>query len=273
MKLQFGLGAWSNKHFEHTLYPLRTKHAEYLGRYGAVFPTVEVDKLYHFAADAQELYAWAEQAPDHLTFLPKMHKTVCAEDKDDAALQRAKEHIKSYEPLGSHLGPILSQFPPSWGYTEDDLDWLASLLKLAPGRMSVELRNDSWWRDETKEVLEANQAPLVWSTHHKAPAPAWTTGAFGHVRFVGPHFKDKRGRHTTQEDRLMDILAMRERIQVAPWDECHVIITNTFEGNAIDSLPRICAALGEPELAKRVTRAPGSVLFPDAVGRGQGTLF
>ena len=66
MKLRFGLGAWSNKHFEHTLYPLRTKHAEYLGRYGSVFSTVEVDKLYHFPTDAQELYGWAEQAPPGL---------------------------------------------------------------------------------------------------------------------------------------------------------------------------------------------------------------
>lgn len=274
MNLHFGLGSWSNSHFEHTLYPMRTKHAEYLRRYGRLFDTVEVDKLYHFPTDAQELYGWAEQAPEHLRFLPKLHKSVCLEDKDDAGLQRAKNIIASYEPLGTRLGPILAQFPASWGYAEDDLSWLAALLRAAgPGRMTVELRNESWWRDETKEVLEEHSAPLVWATHHKAPAPAWTTGAFGHVRFVGPHFKDKRGRHTTQADRLMDILAMRERMQAAPWAACHVIVTNTFEGNAIDSLPRICAALGQEELAKKLTRPPAGVLFPDSRPEGQSALF
>jgi hypothetical protein len=53
--VKFGLAAWSNKHFDHILYPLRTKHREWLPRYATVFPVVEADILHHQNADAEAL--------------------------------------------------------------------------------------------------------------------------------------------------------------------------------------------------------------------------
>lgn len=74
----------------------------------------------------------------------------------------------------------------------------------------------------------------------------------------------KRGRHVTVADRLDDVLEIRKRLNQASWKECFVIVTNPFEGNAVDSLPRIAAALGDEGLAQRLRRPPGQVLFPDA---------
>lgn len=262
MRIRFGLGAWTNKHFEHTLYPLRTLHAEYLSRYAEVFDCAEADKLYHVPADPDELSAWRDQTPDGFTFLPKLHKSVVEARETPEGITVAQEWRDALEPLGPRLGPVLCQFPPSWRCTPDALQWLDDLLE-AIDHVSVELRHPSWWTDDVRDLLTRHRAPLVWGTHPKAVAPDWATGEWGHVRFVGAHFKDARGRHTTQEDRTMDLLQMRERVQQADWQQCFVIVTNTFEGHAIDSLPRIAAALGDPALARRCSRPPGGVLFPN----------
>ena len=262
MRLHFGLGAWSNKHFEHTLYPLRMPHAERLGRYASVFGCAELARLYHVPVEEEPIETWTSQVPAGFRFLPKMHKSLVV---DGPRVDAARAWRMQLSRFGGHMGIPLAQFPPAWKYSETGLDELGQLLALGPA--AVEFRHPSWFRPDVEAMLRRHGAPLVWGTHPRAPAPAWVTGDVGYVRFVGRHF-ESRGRHVTQEDRLMDVLAMRERLAAAPWRDCFVIVTNAFEGNAIDSLPRIAAALGETALARRVTRAPGGVLFPDAVATG-----
>ena len=113
-----------------------------------------------------------------------------------------------------------------------------------------------------EHLLEDFDAPLVWSTWPKAFAPPWRTASKGYIRFTGTHF-NTRGRHVQVADRLGDILEIRKRLEQASWKECFAIVTNPFEGNAVDSIPRIAAALGAPDLAARMRRGPGQVLFPD----------
>lgn len=272
VRLRFGLGAWSNRHFEHTLYPMRTLHAEYLPRYATVFDCAEADVLHHRAADAGTLEDWVSQTPPGFTFLPKMHKEathgkqVLEDDRlppDAKAAERALQELAPLERAGK-LGPILLQFPPSMDRAAG-WDHLLSLLALRPpGTFAVEFRDPSWFVPAVRELLEDFEAPLVWSTHPKAFAPPWATAGIGYMRFTGTK-ANTRGRHITVADRLGDILEIRKRLAEvrAAWKECFVIVTNPFEGNAVDSLPRIAAALGERELAERLTRKPGSPLLPD----------
>src|SRR5207237_264178 len=72
--MRFGLAAWSNAHFEHTLYPLRTPHEEYLPRHATRFDCAEADVLHHRNASATMLRDWIAQTPDGFLFLPKLHK-------------------------------------------------------------------------------------------------------------------------------------------------------------------------------------------------------
>ncbi|HET6399544.1 MAG TPA: DUF72 domain-containing protein, partial [Candidatus Thermoplasmatota archaeon] len=85
MRLRFALGSWSNSHFEHTLYPLRTPHPERLGRYASVFDAVELDILHHQQAEEGKLEDWVRQVPEGFAFLPKMHKAVTHGEPEPAA--------------------------------------------------------------------------------------------------------------------------------------------------------------------------------------------
>lgn len=272
MHLRFGLAALSNKHFDNTLFPLRTPHREYLSRYASLFGVLELSQLYHTPVPSRSIRDWVAQAPAGFTFPAKLWKeTVAPEDgawggEQTAAARRSLDGMTPLRDAGA-LGPVVAQFPPAFHRDDAHHAWLADLLALRPrGEFAVELRHASWWTPETRALLEDHAAPLVWSTHDKAPAPAWITGDLGYVRFTGTAYP-RRGRYVTVRDRLDAILEMRARLAAEPWDECFVIVTNPFEGNAVDSLPRIAAALGEEALAKRCTRGPGEVLFPTPVGQ------
>ncbi len=260
MKLRFGLAAWSNRHFDNALYPLGTKHDEHLPRYAGLFPVVEASLLSHQMPDAAMLAAWVEQTPEGFLFLPKFWETVTHKG---GTLDEARAWLDALAPLADagKLGPILLQFPPLLT-REAGWDRLLELLSLRPaGSFAVEVRNTSWFVPAFEALLEDLETPLVWSTHPKAFAPPWATAATGFVRFTGSQM-ETRGRYLKVLDRTGDILEMRKRLAQAPWKEAFVIVTNPFEGNAVDSFSTIAAALGDEALAKRLQRGPGEVLFP-----------
>lgn len=269
--MRFALAAWSNDHFEHTLYPLRTPHDERLPRFATKFDCVEADVLHHQHPKRATLEEWVAQTPPGFAFLPKMHKDV-THGKGGAEV--AERWLEGLEPLreAGRLGPILLQFPPQLT-REKGAPLLQELLGLAePGAFAVEVRHTSWFTEAFRELLETHEVILAWSTFPKAFTPPWVTGGRGFVRFTGQNF-ETRGRFVTVADRLDDIMEVRKRLAQASWKECFVVVTNPFEGNAVDSLPRIAAALDGPEAGRRYAREPGGVLFPDAVGAGQQTLF
>lgn len=269
MQLRFGLAAWSNSHFDNALFPLRTPHEEYLPRYATKFDVVEADVLHH-KMPGKEMADWIAQTPRDFRFLPKMHKDVT---HGAGGVAKAKAWLAAVEPLqeAGKLGPILLQFPPQFT-REKGAPFLQDLLRLGePGAFAVEVRSSTWFTEAFESMLTDHEAILVWSTFPKAFAPPWATTSTGYVRFTGKHI-DKRGRHVTVADRLEDILEIRKRLAQVKWKTCHVIVTNPFEGNAVDSMPRIVAALDGPEAAAKFARGPGEVLFPSASSPSQGRL-
>jgi len=260
MRVRLGLAAWSNAHFDNALYDVGTKHDEYLPRYAKLLDCAEADVLHHVFPKAATLEEWVAQTPPGFTFLPKMHKSATHEGQVDAA----QRWLLGLEPLrdAGKLGPVLLQFPPSLT-REKGWELVERLLRTAgAGTFAVELRHASWFVEATRELLEDHEAILAWSTFPKAFSPPWATGEAGYVRFTGRHIH-QRGRHVTVADRIDDILEVRKRLAQASWGECYCIVTNPFEGNAVDTLPRVAGALGLTDLMEKLKREPGRPLLAD----------
>lgn len=265
--IRFGLAALSNRHFDNILFPIGTRHDEYLPRYAAAgLDALELAVAYHGLELPPEVAAWVDQAPPGFVFAAKLWKGAVAPDGewDDAAIAAAGQGLDALrDALGARCGRVVAQFPARFEATPARHEWLEDLLALAPDRLAVELRHDSWWSDDTHALLTGRRVPVVWSTFDGAPAPAWDTGPDRYIRFTGRAHRSKRtrGRPLPRRDRLHDILDVRERLAAAPGRETVVIVTNPFEGNAVDSLPRIVAALGGPERANHLRRGPGEPLL------------
>lgn len=278
VRVRLALGALSNKHFDNSLFPLRTPHDEYLPRYAEALDALELAELYHAPDLSDRVQGWLDQAPRGFAFLPKLWKhAVNPQEKEqdlpwgDDALDAARESLEGMRPIldSDHVGPVIAQFPPRFTHTDDHLTWLDDMLDMEPsGTFAVEFRDPSWGDDAVRDFLIDRRTPLVWSTHPKAPDVDWATGDVGVVRLAGTHYPDAktRGRPVQVADRLEDILALRAKLAQAPWKECFVSVLNPFEGNAVDSIPRVAAGLVDMELGRRLTRRPGEALFKDPPG-------
>jgi len=283
VRLRPALAALSNPHFDHALFPLRTPHTEYLPRYAEVFDALELAALYHDPVPSQRILGWAAQAPPGFRFpvklwkaavdprspvVPTGRKTRLGEPAPwaERALAHATEALDALAPLrrSGRLGPLVAQFPPR--FTADDAHraFLARLLgRLGDaGPAAVELRHRSWWTPATRHLLEEHGVALVWSTYDGAETPPWATAMFGYVRLTGTA-RPRRGRPVHVRDRTEALLSLRAALADEPWDEAYLVVTNGFEGNAVDSLPTALAAVGLVEQAVRCRRAPGRPLFPE----------
>ena len=79
-------------------------------------------------------------------------------------------------PLAERLGPVLFQTPP-WLKRDDDR--LAMFLAELPGdlRCALEVRDVSWYANDTYELLRTRKVALVHAEGERAPSPLETVGA------------------------------------------------------------------------------------------------
>jgi uncharacterized protein YecE (DUF72 family) len=99
--------------------------------------------------------------------------------------------------LGSRLGPILLQLPPTLQVEVERLD--RCLGRFPAGvRVAVEPRHASWWTGEVREVLVRHGAALCWADRRSRPlSPLWRTAGWGYLRLhegtahPWPHYGDQ----------------------------------------------------------------------------------
>ena len=83
--------------------------------------------------------------------------------------------------LGSKLGPLLLQLPPS---LRIDTAALGATLTALSGRpVAVEFRHPSWYAPETRRLLEKFDAALCLTDSRGPQTPWWRTAPWGYVRF------------------------------------------------------------------------------------------
>ena len=91
--------------------------------------------------------------------------------------------------LGEKLGPLLLQFPPSFGV--EHLPDLAVFLQKLPklNRYVVEVRDDAWLNPDFYSLLRANNAALAWVDSPNMPLNSEVTSDFLYVRWEGDRKK------------------------------------------------------------------------------------
>jgi len=93
-----------------------------------------------------------------------------------------KRFLERARCLGDKLGPVLVQLPPTLPVDLDRLD--ATLSEFAPEvRVAVEFRHDSWFTEQTCEVLRHHGAALCLADSPHRKTPRWRTAGWGYVRF------------------------------------------------------------------------------------------
>ena len=188
--LYVGTSGWQYPDWRLTFYPREVPQRELLRHYAERFGTVELNNSFYRLPEASSFRRWREETPDDFVVAVKMsrfltHLKRLRDPEEPAArfLERAGE-------LGPKLGPILVQLPPRM---RADPERLAATLDCFPERtrVAVEFRDDSWYDDRVRAVLERHGAALCLADSPRRRTPEWRTAPWGFVRFhegrASPH--------------------------------------------------------------------------------------
>ncbi|MFJ8625913.1 DUF72 domain-containing protein [Kitasatospora sp. NPDC093550] len=183
MPLYVGTSGWQYDDWRGVLYPPGTPRRLWLEEYAQHFATVENNNAFYRLPTAETFAAWRERTPEGFVMALKASRYLTHIKRLHDPQEPVRRLLSAAAGLGSRLGPVLIQLPPTLRADVDVLD--GCLGCFPPGvRVAVEPRHDSWWVPEIRAVLERRGAALCWADRRARPVtPLWRTAGWGYLRF------------------------------------------------------------------------------------------
>lgn len=240
----------------------------YLARY---FDTIEINSTFYRPPYPRNSYEWVKRTSHNadFRFTVKLYRKFTHE-KDQLSPQEEKKWREGMEPLieGDRLGAVLIQFPYSFHYSGENLDYLYFLRRKFPDSpLVLEIRHRSWNRAETFDFLKdinvgfcnIDQPRISYSQ----PPTSRVTSPVAYVRLHGRNVRDWFRKNAGRDERY-DYLYSGPELE--EWlrriDELkkqarqvYVIANNHYQGQAV------CNSLElKSMLEKRPVPVPSSLL-------------
>jgi len=177
-----GTSGWQYAHWRRVFYPEKLAQRLWLPYFAERFQTVEVNNTFYNLPEKSVFENWRRTAPPDFIFALKMSRFLTHLKRLHDPVEPVERFMDRARALGPKLGPILIQLPPRFGI---DLERLDATLKLFPRsvRVAVEFRDETWFTDETRALLERRGVALCLADSPRRKQPSWRTAGWGFVRF------------------------------------------------------------------------------------------
>jgi uncharacterized protein YecE (DUF72 family) len=210
-----------------------------LARYAARFGIVEVNSSFYRAHAARTWEGWGAQVPPTFRFSAKLPQAISHE----ARLQRCGPLLDRFRDevagLGSKLGGLLLQLPPSLVFEARVADtFLAMLRRRFAVGLACEPRHPSWFTPAAEAVLQRHEVARVAADPPKGSEDFTPGGSRRPWRYWRLH-GSPRVYFSRYEDEVLDALA--PRLRAGDW----VVFDNTAHGHALGDAARLQARLGK----------------------------
>lgn len=187
MPLLIGTSGWQYQDWRDAFYPPGVPASRWLEHYATEFPTVENNGTFYRLARPQTFADWRARTPDGFLMAIKASRYLTHIRRLREPAEPVRRLLAAAAGLGDRLGPVLLQLPPNLAADHDALAaCLREFGRKAPGgpvRVCVEFRHDSWWTDQTRDLLRRHNAALCWSDRLGRPlSPLWRTADWGYLR-------------------------------------------------------------------------------------------
>jgi uncharacterized protein YecE (DUF72 family) len=166
-------------------YPQFCPPADFLRCYSNVFSTVELDSTFYRIPEVETVEKWARSTSADFRFSARSPQSVTHEGTLDSRIAAASSFIEVMRGLGDKSGPLLMQFPASFGL--ECLPVLNELLRQLPRdvRIAVEFRRSDWFTPDTFKLLKKHGVALCLTECPGLPRLRICTADFVYVRLVG----------------------------------------------------------------------------------------
>jgi uncharacterized protein YecE (DUF72 family) len=181
-RLFVGTSGFAYKEWVGDFYPPGTKSADFLSCYAERLPSVEINYSFQRLPSPAALAQWCERTPEDFVFALKAHRRITHMGRLDGVDETLRWFLDGVGALGSRLGPVLFQCPPTLRYRPELLDGF--LAGLPPGRRyAMEFRHESWEVEEVRDRLAgAGVAWCVADTDERAASFIRTAPDFAYLR-------------------------------------------------------------------------------------------
>jgi uncharacterized protein YecE (DUF72 family) len=190
-RLYAGTSGFAYKTWKPGFYPVGLKNHEMLRYYAERLPSVEVNNTFYRMPSEKLLAAWREETPEGFVMTLKAPRRITHIARLREVSDPLAYFLRSARSLGSRLGCVFFQCPPSLRYDAGLLDgFLAGLPEGGP-RFAMEFRHASWGGAEARAKLAARS--VAWCTvdsEEGASCVEQTTQDFVYIRFRRPAYDE-----------------------------------------------------------------------------------
>jgi uncharacterized protein YecE (DUF72 family) len=185
-RVLIGTSGWHYESWRGPFFPPGLPVKAQLQYYASQFPTAELNGVFYRTPTPRAVKSWRDQTGRDFAFAWKASKFIThwkrLSENSINSLELLEDRLSL---LGSKVGPILFQLPPSF---KADADRLGNFFKMLPKKRqySFEFRDSSWYAPRIMKMLTEQNISLCLSDHHDAPAPWKRTADFVYIRGHGP---------------------------------------------------------------------------------------
>ena len=218
MKLHVGTSGYSYKEWKGNFYPEDLPAKEMLSYYSRRLPAVEINNTFYRLPQATMIENWRAQVPDEFRFSIKATQRITHIKRLNNVAEETKYLLDTSGLLGERLGVVLFQLPPNM---KKDSGRLKSFLELLPSgaRAAFEFRHETWFDDETFDLLREKDCALVVSDIDEKPlSEIISTAGWGYLRL-------RRTLYTEN-----DLADWMKRVQDQKWEDAFVFFKHEDEG-------------------------------------------
>jgi uncharacterized protein YecE (DUF72 family) len=182
MPVFVGTSGWQYRHWRGVFYPEGLAQNRWLGYYSERFASVEVNNTFYHLPEASVFAHWAERTPGDFVVAAKMSRYLTHVKRLHDPAEPVARFLERARALGSKLGPVLVQLPPT---LESDPAALRDVLgRLSSSvRVAVEFRHGSWENDETHQILADHGAAWCLTDAGGGQGPFRRTCDWTYLRF------------------------------------------------------------------------------------------
>jgi uncharacterized protein YecE (DUF72 family) len=231
MRILAGTSGYSYPAWKGSFYPPDLPSSRMLAAYAARLPAVEINATFYRMPRESTLAGWRAEVPPGFVFALKAPQRITHRKRLSGADDDVLLFLRTAAELGSALGPLLWQLPPT---QRKDLPRLRAFLALLPrgGRSVLEFRHESWRSDDVLATLAEAGVALCIADTEEGTTPLAATSGFGYLRLRRQDYDDAA------------LARWAEVIRVQPWSDAFVFFKHEDEARGPDYAVRFAAAAG-----------------------------
>ena len=238
--LRIGTAGWS---LPRGVAPLFPDNGSHLQRYGVVFDAVEINSSF-YRPHARETYArWAATVPGSFRFSVKLAREITHDLRLRACARPLQKFLGEIDGLGTKLGCLLIQLPPSFAFERAPITRFLTLLRRHfDGRAVIEPRHATWFEPIVEDTLRAFDIGRVGSD------PALCVDAASPMANARVAYRRLHGSprmyYSGYDDAFLESVAADLTAHESRTPDCWCIFDNTAHGHATTNALRLIELTG-----------------------------